>query len=82
LLETAKVLGLTVPAVVLTRADEVIELVGIGVYAAGNASITGRGTGRYIRFDSWSWLSLHCAQASGVDHRRACPATDDIPALA
>jgi hypothetical protein len=30
-----------------------------------------------IRFDSWSWLSPHRAQASGADPRRACPATGD-----
>src|SRR5262249_4962291 len=49
---------------------------------ACQTSITGRGTGRNIRFDPWSWLSLHRAQASGADRRRACPAVDDIPALA
>jgi len=30
---------------------------------AGNTSISGRGTGRYIRFDPWSWQSLQRAQA-------------------
>jgi len=49
---------------------------------ACQTSVTGRGTGRNIRFDPWSWLSLHRAQASGADRRRVCPATDDIPALA
>src|SRR5262249_10889522 len=49
---------------------------------ACQTSITGRGTGRNIRFDPWIWLSLQRAQASGADRRRACPATDDIPALA
>ena len=28
----------------------------------GNTSISGRGAGRYIRFDPWSWLSLQRAQ--------------------
>jgi len=50
--------------------------------AGWETSISGRGNGRYIRLDPWSWLSLHRAQASGADRRRACPATDDIPALA
>jgi Resolvase, N terminal domain len=29
----------------------------------GNTPISGRGAGRYIRFDPWSWLSLQRAQA-------------------
>jgi hypothetical protein len=29
----------------------------------GEISISGRGAGRYIRFDPWSWLSLQRAQA-------------------
>jgi hypothetical protein len=53
-----------------------------GTARVGNTIISGRGNGRYIRLDPWSWLSLHRAQASGADRRRACPATDDIPALA
>src|SRR5262245_43219544 len=43
-------------------------------------SITGGG--QYIRFPPGCWRSLHRAQASGADRRRACPATGDIPALA
>src|SRR5262249_21925770 len=41
-----------------------------------------RGTGQYILLPPWCWRSLHCAQASGADRRRVCPATGDIPALA
>src|SRR5215472_7647942 len=40
------------------------------------------GAGQYIRLPPWCWRSLHRAQASGADRRRACPATGDIPALA
>jgi hypothetical protein len=29
----------------------------------GNTSVSGRGAGRYIRFDPWSWLSPQRAQA-------------------
>src|SRR5262249_36623718 len=29
----------------------------------GNTSVSGRGAGRYIRLDPWSWLSLQRAQA-------------------
>ena len=53
-----------------------------GTARVGNTIIRARGTARYIRFDPWSWLSLHRVQASASDRRRACPATDDIPALA
>src|SRR5215472_3280434 len=40
------------------------------------------GAGQYIRLPPLCWRSLHRAQASVADRRRACPVTGDIPALA